>query len=149
MKKIMGFLFVFGCMFLTSLIAIVAFGQAASPTPAPLASTDVILSGISVVQTFQAAGLWAGIAALVNLLINVLKTNTFAQFYSKILSPKLQSLFVLGLGVVVAIIGVKIGGGSWLQGVAIGVPSAAGATFFHELWQDIFASAAPTVAPSA
>lgn len=146
MKKLMGFLFVLVCMFLTSLIAIVAFGQVVSPTPAPLASTDVILSAISVAQTFKAAGLWAGIAAAVNLLINVLKTNTFSQFYSKILSPKLQSLFVLGLGVVVAIIGVKIGGGSWLQGVAVGVPSAAGATFFHELWQDLFAAPA---APAA
>jgi hypothetical protein len=131
--------------------ALAAFAQSASPSPTPIPPGDLVSSGLSVAQAFKIGGIWVGISGLINLLVNVLKTNTLGGFFDKILPSKWQSAFVLGLSLISVVIGSVVSGGTLSAGLVLGIQSAAGASFAHELIKDIFGDPKPvvSVAPSA
>jgi hypothetical protein len=125
-----------------------ALAQTASPSPTPIPPGDLVTSGINVAQAFKIGGIWLGLSGLINLVINVLKTNTLGGFFNKVLPDKYQSLFVLGLSVVSVVVGSIASGGSLSAGIVLGIQSATGASFAHELIKDLFGEPSQPVAAS-
>lgn len=144
MKKYLGFLFILFSFLLIGALA--AFAQTPPPSPTPLAPGDVINGVLGVATSWKAGGVWLGISALLNFLINILKTGTFKNFFSKILPDKFQATFVLVLGLAVVVIGSLASGGTFVSGLILGVQSSAGAVLFHEILQDYFNTPAGPVA---
>lgn len=134
------------------LFSTLLFAQAPAPTPL---DTQALLNGaLGVAQNWKSAGVWAGISALIYFLVSILKTGTFKNFFDKILSEKLQALFVAVLGVVAVVIGGKLAGGSLGSDLILGLQSSAGAVLGHEILSDLFppkvdAQPAAAVAPAS
>lgn len=121
---------IFAIAFLAvGLFSIAAFAQAASQS-----WSDIIAQLLSLVQSWKQVGIYAGIAALLKLVIDGLKVG---GVWAKV-SEKWQALAVAGVAALSVGLGSMAMGASVAQAVGAIFASAAGAMFVHELLKDLF-----------
>lgn len=149
MRKILnnilfGVEFIF-CALVVMTISYAAIAQVPAPSPAAPSVAETLLSVLALIKSWNALGIYAGIAAALKLLIDAVKSF---GFFDKI-PAVLQGLFVVLVGAITVGLTAAAAGATLPQAIGAVVGSSAGAMLFNEIGKDIMDFIKSKFAPKA